>query len=147
MASNKNGFASVDEAADAVAAYLPHRPRPQDVSGLKRNLRSDGDGRLYWHWDPLFLDAANREPLADQGRLMAAARKIRVPTLLVRGASSEIVTAAAAREFLDCLPGAEYVEIAGARHMVAGDKNNAFNAAVFDFLDRRVRPMEICRSA
>jgi non-heme chloroperoxidase len=147
MASNKSGFASVEEAADAVAAYLPHRPRPQDVSGLKKNLRSDGDGRLYWHWDPLFLDAAHREPLADQGRLMAAARQVRVPTLLVRGASSEIVTAAAAREFLDCLPGAEYVEIAGARHMVAGDKNNAFNAAVFDFLNRRVRPMEICRSA
>lgn len=147
MSSNKHGFASVDEAADAVAAYLPHRPRPKDVSGLKKNLRTDANGRLYWHWDPNFLDSANRKPLADYERLMAAARKVRVPTLLVRGASSEIVTSEGAREFLDCLPSAEFIEIAGARHMVAGDKNNAFNAAVFDFLDRRVHPMDTCRSA
>lgn len=138
MASNRHGFSSVEEAADAVSAYLPHRPRPKDVSGLQKNLRTGPDGRLYWHWDPNFLDRANDKPLADYDRLMAAARNVRVPTLLVRGASSEIVTSEAAQEFLDCLPTAEFVEIAGARHMVAGDKNNAFNAAVFDFLDRRV---------
>ena len=142
MASNKEGFSSVEEAADAVSAYLPHRPRPKDVSGLKKNLRTGPDGRLYWHWDPNFLDRANDKPLADYDRLMAAARNVRVPTLLVRGASSEIVTSEGAREFLDCLPTAEFVEIAGARHMVAGDKNNAFNTAVFDFLDRRVHGME-----
>lgn len=147
MSSNKNGFSTVEEAADAVAAYLPHRPRPKDVSGLQKNLRTGTDGRLYWHWDPNFLARANDKPLADYGRLMAAARNVRVPTLLVRGASSEIVTNEAAREFLDCLPTAEFVEIAGARHMVAGDKNNAFNAAVFDFLDRRVHGIDSFRSA
>lgn len=147
MASNKHGFSSVEEAADAVSAYLPHRPRPKDVSGLQKNLRAGADGRLYWHWDPNFLDRANDEPLADYERLMAAARNVRVPTLLVRGASSEIVTSEGAREFLDCLPTAEFVEIAGARHMVAGDKNNAFNAAVFDFLDRRVHAAATLRRA
>jgi pimeloyl-ACP methyl ester carboxylesterase len=78
---------------------------------------------------------------------MAAARNVRVPTLLVRGASSGIVTSEAAQEFLDCLPTAEFVEIAGARHMVAGDKNNAFNTAIFDFLDRRVHRMDTPRRA
>lgn len=147
MSSNKTGFSTVEEAADAVSAYLPHRPRPKDVSGLQKNLRTGADGRLYWHWDPNFLDRANDKPLADYERLMAAARNVRIPTLLVRGASSEIVTNEAAQEFLDCLPTAEFVEIAGARHMVAGDKNNAFNAAVFDFLDRRVHGMDSFRSA
>jgi pimeloyl-ACP methyl ester carboxylesterase len=147
MSSNKTGFSTVEEAADAVSAYLPHRPRPKDVSGLQKNLRTGADGRLYWHWDPNFLDRANDKPLADYERLMAAARNVRVPTLLVRGSSSEIVTNEAAREFLDCLPTAEFVEIAGARHMVAGDKNNAFNTAVFDFLDRRVHGMVSSRSA
>ena len=28
------GFASLDEVADAIAAYNPHRPRPSDLSGL-----------------------------------------------------------------------------------------------------------------
>ena len=40
MGANPDGFASVDEAADAVAAYLPHRPRPKDPSGLMKNLRT-----------------------------------------------------------------------------------------------------------
>lgn len=147
MAGNKKGFSTVEEAADAVSAYLPHRPRPKDVSGLQKNLRTGADGRLYWHWDPKFLDRANDKPLADYERLMAAARNVRVPTLLVRGASSEIVTTEGAKEFLECLPSAEFIEIAGARHMVAGDKNNAFNTAVFDFLDRRVHRMDTPRRA
>ena len=55
-AKAQDGFASIEEAADAVAAYLPHRPRPQSLEGLKRNLRQSADGRWRWHWDPLFLD-------------------------------------------------------------------------------------------
>ena len=35
----KEGFATIDEAADAVAEYLPHRPRPKNNEGLKKNLR------------------------------------------------------------------------------------------------------------
>src|SRR5215510_12408056 len=33
MTGNPNGFATLEEAADAVAAYIPHRPRPKDLSG------------------------------------------------------------------------------------------------------------------
>ena len=39
MRSRPDGFATLDEAADAVAAYTPHRPRPRDTGGLKKNLR------------------------------------------------------------------------------------------------------------
>src|SRR5690606_30783851 len=46
----KEGFGSVDEAADAVAAYLPHRPKPKSNEGLKKNLRLSPDGRWRWHW-------------------------------------------------------------------------------------------------
>ncbi len=49
------GFASIEEAADAVAQYLPHRPRPSSTEGLRKNLRQRG-GRWYWHWDPRFFD-------------------------------------------------------------------------------------------
>jgi hypothetical protein len=55
MQGNADGFASLEEAADAVAAYLPHRERPSDLSGLAKNLRALPDGRLRWHWDPRFL--------------------------------------------------------------------------------------------
>ena len=46
------GFATVAEAADAVAAYLPHRKRPRSLEGLRKNLRLHPDGRWRWHWDP-----------------------------------------------------------------------------------------------
>src|SRR3546814_4198659 len=48
MTGNLAGFASLEEAADAISAYNPHRPRPKDLSGLAKNLRQHEDGR--WHW-------------------------------------------------------------------------------------------------
>jgi len=134
------GFASVEEAAEAVAAYLPHRPKPASLDGLKKNLRHHADGRWRWHWDPRFLDGPRSvgtdwEPI--ERRLMASVARLPVPTLLVRGGSSELVTPAAAQEFLSMAPGAEYVDVADARHMVAGDRNDVFAAAILDFLQRR----------
>lgn len=133
MHSAPEGFGSVEEAADAVAAYLPHRPRPKDTSGLMRNLRLR-DGRYYWHWDPrMFRD---RRGPNDTEALREAARTLKVPTLLVRGRQSDVLTQEGVDDFLQLVPHAEYVDIAGADHMVAGDKNDAFNAAVFAFLAR-----------
>ena len=50
MRDRPEGFASIQEPAD-ITGYLPHRPRPRDLSGLHRNLRRRADGRWYWHWD------------------------------------------------------------------------------------------------
>jgi len=133
----KEGFASVAEAAEAVAAYLPHRPRPRSNEGLRKNLRLGPDGRWRWHWDPRFLDG-HRAVGAGRGAieeaLVNAARGLQNPTLLVRGASSELVGEAHAREFLTLVPHATYVDVSGARHMVAGDRNDHFSQAILDFL-------------
>ena len=56
MSSNKYGFASIDEAAAAVSAYLPNREKPKDHSRLEKNLRLREDGRYYWHWDMKMLE-------------------------------------------------------------------------------------------
>ena len=133
MHSAPEGFASVDEAADAVAAYLPHRPRPKDTSGLMRNLRLR-DGRYYWHWDPRMFQG--ERPSRDTDGLREAARQLTAPTLLVRGRLSDVLSQEGVDDFLQLVPHAEYADIAGADHMVAGDRNDAFNEAVFDFLER-----------
>jgi non-heme chloroperoxidase len=135
MRSGRDGFVSLDEAVDAVAAYLPHRRRPRDPSGLMKNLR-ERDGRLHWHWDPQFLDHAANDRGRVDGRLDRAAAAVSAPTLLVRGALSDIVTSQDAEAFLTVVPHAEFVEVAGAAHMVAGDENTAFGDAVLDFLTR-----------
>ena len=135
----KDGFASIAEAAQAVAEYLPQRPRPKSNDGLKKNLRLSPDGRWRWHWDPRFLEgprAAGTDRRALEAALIEAARRIQIPALLVRGASSELVKEAHAKEFLELVPHADYVDVSGARHMVAGDRNDHFSAAVLSFIGR-----------
>lgn len=133
-----DGFASVAEAAEAVAAYLPHRPRPRSHDGLKKNLRLNADGRWRWHWDPRFIDgprAVGTDSLGVETDLIAAARSLEIPTLLVRGKESELVQEVHAKEFLALVPHAQYADVGGARHMVAGDRNDLFAAAILRFLN------------
>ncbi|GAB6899307.1 alpha/beta fold hydrolase [Kineosporia succinea] len=143
MTSRPEGFASLEEVADAVAEYLPHRPRPRNPEGLRKNLR-ERDGRFFWHWDPAVMRAptehpVQRDPRIDSARLGAAAAGLRVPTLLVRGGASDVLSAEDARHFLDLVPHAEFHDVAGAHHMVAGDDNAVFDQVLGDFLERRVR--------
>jgi pimeloyl-ACP methyl ester carboxylesterase len=142
MIGNLDGFASLDEAADAIAAYNPHRPRPTDLSGLAKNLRRQPDGRWVWHWDPRFLTGRfgsadeTRASLLDPGRLEAAVDNLKIPTLLVRGRSSDLLSEEGAQDFLRRAPHAEFADVAGAGHMVVGDRNEIFNRAILDFVDR-----------
>ncbi len=137
----ESGFGSLDEVADAIAEYNPHRPRPTDLDGLRTNLRRRGD-RWYWHWDPKFIsNIASLPPteVADVDRMNAAVETIlagEVPMLLVRGQVSDLVSQERADEFLARFPQVEFVDVRGAGHMVAGDRNDVFADAVLDFLGR-----------
>jgi peroxiredoxin len=139
----ESGFGSLDEVADAIQAYNPHRPRPTNLSGLEKNLRKR-DGRWYWHWDPAFISGRlggrdeTRSSLVDPDRLQAAARALTIPTLLVRGRVSDLLSEEGAQEFLQLVPHARMVDVSGAGHMVAGDRNDLFNDAVVGFLDEVV---------
>lgn len=149
MALGVAGFDSLEAVADAVASYLPHRERPSDLSGLRKNVRQRQDGKWVWHWDPAFFNRVGQrdsygEPTAGQltpsDRLARAARRITVPTLLVRGGASDVVSPEGARELKELIPHSHTVDVAGAGHMVAGDRNDRFNDAVLDFLDTVIRP-------
>ncbi|MGE0799747.1 MAG: alpha/beta fold hydrolase [Lautropia sp.] len=137
MRRNPDGFATLDDVADAIASYQPHRTRPSSLQGLAKNVRLGADGRYHWHWDPRFLQGHRNLPQR-QARLEACARALTMPTLLVKGAKSDVLTDEGVREFLALAPNAEYVNIASAGHMVAGDRNDAFGKAVVEFLTRVV---------
>jgi pimeloyl-ACP methyl ester carboxylesterase len=147
MLAHPRGFASLEEAAEAIAAYRPNKLRPADPSGLERSMRRTADGRWHWRWDARFLTTkfratesgiealgAMREMIEE--RLLAGARRITVPTLLVRGARSDVVSADGVSSFLEAVPHAEFLDVAEAGHMVAGDQNDAFTDAVIAFLSR-----------
>jgi peroxiredoxin len=136
-----SGFDSLDEVADMIQEYNPHRRRPTDLDGLKTNLRLR-DGRWYWHWDPKFIDGSSAHPpieVTEIDRLNAAVETILrngVPMLLVRGQMSDLVTKERADEFLARFPAIDFVDVGGAGHMVAGDRNDVFADAVVEFLSR-----------
>lgn len=135
MRAHPRGFASLDEAADAVAAYLPQRRGRKDRYELAQLLRRGDDGRLRWHWDPALLDTVAHEGERHQQRLLNAARAIDVPTLLVSGGRSDVVSAATVKEFLEIVPHATQIEIPHAAHTLAGDDNAAFTTAIEPFLN------------
>jgi pimeloyl-ACP methyl ester carboxylesterase len=138
MRGHPGGFATLDEAVDAVAAYNPERPRPSDPTGLMRNLRQGDDGRLRWHWDPRIVET---EPHVHHDEVRRSARilaETTLPVLLVRGLRSDVVSDAGVEAFRRMIPWLEVDDVAGAGHMVAGDRNDAFNAGVLSFLDRHM---------
>ena len=149
MRQGLDGFPDLESAADAIASYNPHRPRPKDLSGLTKNLRLKEDGRWYWHWDPQFmalqepdvpgLDGLPSARMVQAERLEEAARHLKLPTLLVRGGSSDLLSEEGAAAMRALVLHAKQVDVAGAGHMVAGDRNDRFNAAVVDFLEHDVR--------
>jgi pimeloyl-ACP methyl ester carboxylesterase len=137
MSQKPEGFSSLQEVADAIASYQPHRTRPRTLDGLAKNVRLGADGKYRWHWDPRFR-AVRRDLEKRRDRLEACSRNLVLPTLLVRGGLSDVLSEAGAQEFLKLCPHSEYVNVSGAAHMVAGDRNDIFGNAVIEFLSRVV---------
>jgi pimeloyl-ACP methyl ester carboxylesterase len=135
MASGLNGFESLDEAADAVASYLPHRAKPRSPEGMKKNLRLR-DGRWFWHWDPAFLTVPPDDKFVRVTKLEQAVMSLTIPILLIRGRLSDVVSEAGVNDFLAKVPDAEFVELSDAGHTAAGDDNDAFSDVVVEFVNR-----------
>lgn len=131
MRANPDGFATLEDAAVAVAAYRTEAP---SAERLRRNLTEGPDGRWRWHWDPASLPAPE-DPTrgAVPERAEAAARAIRVPTMLVRGTRSDVVDEAAFVRMGTLIPHARMVRV-DAGHMIASDDNDTFVAELTSFL-------------
>ncbi len=134
MRAFPTGFASLDEAAAAIAAYLPQRARRKSEAKLRSLLRQTGDGRWRWHWDPAMLDSIADNHLDYQPRLMAAAAQVTLPVLLLSGGRSDVVSSETVAEFRSLVPHAQHVELADATHTLAGDDNDAFTREVEKFI-------------
>lgn len=135
MTGAPDGFDSLEAAADAIAHYLPHRPRRGVTPGLRNNLRRRSDGRWVWHWDPAFLAGRlTGEARPPRGELTDAVRNLTIPVALVRGRLSDIVDDEGVEELRALVPQLRVYDVAGAAHTAAADDNDAFIDAVRDFL-------------
>lgn len=139
MSQAPEGFNSLEEVAQAIASYQPQRARPKSLDGLTKNVRLGSDGKFYWHWDPRYRAGPRNLQLREE-RLGACARRLSVPTLLVRGGLSDVLSEAGAQQFLALCPHSEYVNVPSAGHMVAGDRNDVFGRTLIGFLRHAIPP-------
>lgn len=134
MTAHPDGFDDLEHAADAIAAYLPHRAPRKSPGELEKLLVRQSNGRWRWHWDPRLIDSIGRRGDEYQARLLDAAQRIDVPTLLISGGRSDLVGEEHVAEFLALAPHARHVRLPEATHMVVGDDNDAFTRTILDFL-------------
>jgi len=127
-------WASVEEAADALWAisqgFGPHR-RDEWLALTRPQLVADGDG-FRPHYDPAiavpFRAITPQLAAAGEAALWAAYDSLRLPTLLIRGADSDLLTRATAQAMTERGPRARLVEFAGVGHaptLVAADQRQA----------------------
>lgn len=137
MAGTEEGFDSLDDAHAAIARYLPHRAPRRPGGGLLKTLIQRYDGRYYWRWDPATLPGQTPQHEVEALSLTLAdcLGRVAVPTLVVRGTNSEILSRDTAEEMIELLPNGQLAEVDGAHHMVAGDDNNAFMSALLGFIE------------
>jgi pimeloyl-ACP methyl ester carboxylesterase len=139
MSAHLDGFESISEAIDAVVAYNPHRLRQPDPNGILRNLREAPNGKLKWHWDPRLLSlTAESENRALEEALAANPLANRVPTLLIRGALSDVVSDDGIADLKRHIPQLEVVDVPNAGHTVSGDQNDAFISNVVHYVRRQL---------
>lgn len=133
-------FADLEEAAAAIAGYLPGRTVTQ--GRLTRNLRQRADGRWVWkHGLGRRIRARGPSVDVEDGAAAVVAgldddlRDLHRPTLVLRGSESDVLSEAGADELLELLPDARYARISGAGHLAAGDNPESFVGLVGRFLD------------
>lgn len=134
-------FASLEDAAEAVAEYLPHRRAPADPQRLRRNLRQRADGR--WEWKHglgrQMRDGGPRPGFGGWRELVSGmdreAATIQVPVLVLRGSQSDVLSDEGAGEIAALLPDARLATIGAAGHHAAGDNPETTVSLVRSFLD------------
>jgi pimeloyl-ACP methyl ester carboxylesterase len=126
-------FATFDEAVERALAFNPRRSRENIEERLRHALRQAADGRWTYKYDPAIAGPGLQ---SDFENLWESVRNIRRPTLLVRGAQSNVLAEETVDRFLRELPGSEAAVVSGAGHSVMGDNPQGFLAAVRPFLAR-----------
>lgn len=133
--ASEAGFATLDEAADALAHHLG-RPRMASSASLAKAMRAGHNGRLYWQWDPKTVSPEFLNPPSEGIALEQAAARVKDPVVLVRAELSSIVTDESVALFRRLTPQLEVILAPGVGHMFTGDHNDAFGTTLLDHLAR-----------
>jgi pimeloyl-ACP methyl ester carboxylesterase len=128
-------FPSFEASVAAMHAFNPRRSLDNLRARLAHSMGPGADGQWRWKVDAAGLAAHPR--FRDPPDVMwRALDQVACPTLVIRGAESDLLTAEAAERVARTVRDAELCTIAAAGHSVAGDNPDGFYAVVGPFLDR-----------
>lgn len=135
LVERTTGAKAVDDISASLSAAHPGEAPAKVGEPLLAAFAQDEAGHLAWKGDPRSLASTS---LADEiDRLRAAAARVTVPSVILRGTGNTTISAAAVRELQDLVPGAELTEIEGAGHLVAFEWQDTFNSVLLEFLERK----------
>ncbi|PZC44367.1 MAG: non-heme chloroperoxidase [Chloroflexi bacterium] len=133
---NKDYFDSIEEMVSAVQVFRPDRTKNQIVASVMRNAKQHADGRWSWKYDPVLKRQTSRYEQTEKDRmqLWKSLESITCPTLFVRGAESDVVSAETATELVSRMQNAIEVTVNGAGHLVTTDNPIGFIESIDPFL-------------
>ena len=122
---------------DAIAHLRANNPRYTDAMlhhRARHAVRPLPDGGFTWKYDRALREAIRQGRMRVPADLWPQWRAIACPTLLVRGAESDVLSETTAKRMIDALPAARLVVVPGAGHTVPGDQPAAFQSLLRQFL-------------
>lgn len=128
-------FTSKDEVVAAVVAAHPFEPAPTRIEFLLAAFEEGRDGKYRWRCDPRILNSIDLA--ASKDAIEHALSQLAVPVALIRGTDNESVPATVMSRLQAMTPGSEVIEIEGSGHYVPTEREDDFNAALLDFLERQ----------
>jgi esterase len=134
MAAAPERFESVDDVIAHMRTTSPLYVEAMLRHRARHAVRPLTDGGFTWKYDRALRDAIRQGRLRAPADLWPQWRAITCPTLLVRGAESDVLSEETAKRMVDELPAARLVVVPGAGHTVPGDQPEAFQSLLREFL-------------
>jgi len=128
-------FVSEEEAISYLKQLEPRQSDDFIQYQVRHALKQVEKGKLTFKYDRKLRGTELRSP----AWLWEYVNQVICPALLVHGAESDMLTAEVAQTMASILPFGSLIDIDGAGHSVPGDKPEAFETAVRDFL-RGIEP-------
>jgi pimeloyl-ACP methyl ester carboxylesterase len=134
MAGAPERFESVEDVITHMRANAPLYTEAMLRHRAQHAVRPLPGGGFTWKYDRALREAIRQGRMRVPADLWAQWRAITCPTLLVRGALSDILSDETAKRMVDELPAARLVVVPGAGHTVPGDQPAAFQSLLREFL-------------
>ncbi len=127
-----------DEFVEMAHRFNPRRSLDNIRDRMGHRLKQTDSGKWTWKFDSRFRDKESTLRIGSDlsnDETWKLFRSVATPTLLVRGAESDVLTQEIAERVVREMPNARLVLVPGAGHSVPGDNPDDFTSAVRTFID------------